>query len=133
MPKFRYAPGITLGQLREHTRLTEEQRELSFNGKLRSPGAPVDGMEAVLLRRMMADVARLVAREPGGRALLRLPPTGPIGQDVARNALCDAKVALDAFFRVHQHPDPDIEGWYMLEGDDLRTDYFPAEFFDDEE
>lgn len=101
-------------QVSEHQRLLELVADISAG--LGARPEPVAGMQLVLVRRVMADIAMLVSREPGGRALLRLPP----GQSVARAeiaaALRDGNEALAAFHRAHSDIDSDDEnGWLVAE------------------
>lgn len=117
MSQIQNPAAITYAQAREHRRLSELLEDMLFALKLQKDAPPAAGMEAVLARRFMADVARLMAREPGGRALLRLPPGAEIPQADLRAALHDADIALAAFRRAHANPDEDETGWLMQDED----------------
>ncbi|HEV7345893.1 MAG TPA: hypothetical protein VGN60_09725 [Devosia sp.] len=114
MPRLHSPTPISRRQLREHDRLADVLEDMRFAQKLRQPGRAVGGMEAVLLRRLMADLARFMSREPGGRALLRLPAGGPLDPETVAAALLDAEIALTAFKRAHQDSEEDC-CWVMLE------------------
>lgn len=103
-------------QVSEHYRLSEELEELQFELSLRCDGAPIGGLTAVAARRFMADTYRLLSRERGGRALLRLPPGPEIARQDLRRALDDAGTGLRAFQRAHSDCDsPREDGWLVAE------------------
>lgn len=101
-------------QVSEHQRLVETLEDLRFELSLRPDTGPVAGLMAVAVRRLMADIYRLISREPGGRALLRLPVGAEIELVQLHRALDDAEAGLAAFRRAHSDPDSAREdGWLV--------------------
>lgn len=103
-------------QVAEHQRLSETLEELQFELALRGDFGPVAGLMAVTVRRLMADIYRLLSREPGGRALLRLPAGAEIDLVVLGRALSDAEAGLAAFERAHCDPDSAREDGWLVHG-----------------
>ncbi|QQR39908.1 hypothetical protein [Devosia rhizoryzae] len=104
---------ITRRQYRDYMHVRETLADLRIELRCHLAGESFGGIEAVLARRFMADAARLVAREPGGRSLYRLPATGDIPREAMHAALHDVGIALAAFVRAHYDYEPDelwIEG-----------------------
>lgn len=103
-------------QVSEHQRLSDVLEELQFELSLRHDNSPIAGLMAVTARRFMADLYRLISREPGSRSLLRLPPGAEIAPEPFRRALRDAECGLAAFRHAHSDPDSFREdGWLVRE------------------
>lgn len=116
MPSFIRKSAIPGHQVSEHQRLSEQLEDLQFELSLRRENGPVAGLMAVAIRRCMADIYRLISREPGSRSLLRLPPGAEIALEPLRRALDDAQAGLLAFRRAHSDPDSFREdGWLVHE------------------
>ena len=116
MSDFTRKSAIPSHQVSEHERLSELLEELRFELSLRRQNGPVAGLMAVTVRRFMADIFRLISREPGSRALLRLPEGAEIDLQLLRRALHDAEAGLAAFRRAHSDPDSSREdGWLVQE------------------
>ena len=110
-------PGRLVGEYNRLSDLLDEwQSDLA-----RTRQVALGGMQAVLVRRLAADVARLVSREPGRRALLSLPPGPAIPADAIRDTLADLAVALAAFQRAHRDRDsPHPDGWLIAKREGRR-------------
>lgn len=114
MPGFIEKSAIPGHQVSEHQRLSDQLEELQFELSLRRENDPVAGLMAVAIRRFMADIYRLISREPGSRSLLRLPSGAEIAPEPLRRALEDAEAGLSAFRRAHSDPDSFREdGWLV--------------------
>lgn len=112
---------IPARHIAEHARLVDEcERLLDDLSGLRA-GAPAEGVLLVLARRAMADVARLVSRDPMGRAIKRLPPGAALPPLALRDALADAGRALDAFRRAHGWNDEETGESFWLTHEEVAS------------
>jgi hypothetical protein len=102
----------------EHRRLEAEVESLIDDVDCLRHGRQVEGTMLVLVRRAMADCARFLSREPGGRSLIRLPPDHSLAPAIAHAALADARLALAAYRRAHAFDADDLgEGeWLFPDG-----------------
>lgn len=108
---------IPARQVCEHRRLSQLIEDIRPSLGLYQP-EPLGGMQVMLVRRIMGDIARLVSREPGNRALLRLPDEAEVARAQVAVALQDGEAALAAFHRAHSDIDSDVEdGWLVAEND----------------
>lgn len=112
---------IPASHIAEYTRLEDEcERLLEDLCRLRA-NAPADGVLLAQARRAMADVARLVSRDPMGRAIKRLPPGAALPPLVLRDALADAARALDAFRRAHGWDDEETGAPFWLTHEEVAS------------
>ncbi|ODT83590.1 MAG: hypothetical protein ABS76_01300 [Pelagibacterium sp. SCN 64-44] len=106
---------IPAHQVSEHRRLSQLLEDMQ-DALVPPWPEPLAGMQLALVRRVMADIARLVSREPGNRALLRLPPGETVARVESAAALRDGEAALAAFHRAHSDIDSGCEdGWLVAE------------------
>ncbi len=112
---------ISRRQAAEHARISEALDELLRDiCVLRDEAAVADGMLLVLARRIMADTARLVSREPGARAMKRLPAGPGLPAAVVRDTLNDARLALRTFERAHGWRDDPMGEVSWLTHEEMR-------------
>lgn len=110
---------ISRRQAAEHARITEELEDLCRDLiVLRSETAA--GMLLVLARRIMADTARLVSREPGTRGMKRLPLGSSLPANLVRDTIRDAQLALKVFERAHGLVDEDTGDIIWLTHEQMR-------------
>ncbi|WP_323013914.1 hypothetical protein [Devosia sp.] len=110
-----HASAIPAYQVSEHRRLSQLLEDTQ-DALVPPWPEPLAGMQLARVRRLMADIAALVSREPGNRALLRLPPGEVLARVEIAAALRDGEAALAAFHRAHSDIDSNCEdGWLVAE------------------
>ena len=117
---------ISFSKVSDHARLGERLAGLRAALAASGQDAP-DGVASPLLTRavaaFLADLYRLVSREPGARALPRLAPDAPPSHRRLKAMLADAGLALALFAEAHADPDADCgDEWLTREGlEDLQS------------
>ena len=114
---------ISYSKVIEHERLSERLLDLRAVVNTARKDAP-DGVASAALTRaaamLLADIYRLVSREPGARTLPRLEPSAPPIHRRLAAMLRDAHLALDLFKLAHLDLDEDYgDEWLTLEGIEL--------------
>jgi len=103
-----------------HARLTERVAELRRRLGRYKPhelAEPAGGMLIDVVGRLLAEIYRLVSREPGARALVRINRKGTYTNGALLAALRDGQVALDAYRHAHwDHEGDYTEDWLTFEG-----------------
>ncbi len=117
MPKKRRSAEPTpIGwrQLQDYSRLLALCADLDRPQRAKPGSVPLTALEADQVRLLLADTARLISREPGNRALMRLPPDAVIDHALAQTVLADCSAALEAFRRAHAVGRPPHHGYWLM-------------------
>ena len=115
----------------EHERLCNRlralRRRLGAAGR-ESPGPVASPTLVAAAATLLADIYRLISREPGARALPRLDPRQAVSHHQLAAMLADAELKLALYRDAHRDHDGETgDDWLTIEGlealDDRRETY----------
>ncbi|MEO9297736.1 hypothetical protein [Devosia alba] len=119
---------ISFAKVLEHAQLSERLLHLRATLHAAQVHAPKQLASPLLARAsavLLADIYRLISREPGARTLPRLDRLQPPEHRHLTGMLRDAQLALDLFRQAHSDDEGDNE-WRTIEGEEMQAEHRAA-------